>query len=39
VENFQCFSGSSSRSRKRRFCSFFETFRKNLRMAKPLRAR
>ena len=38
-ENFQFFSGLSSRSRKRSFCSFFDTFRKNFRIRKPLRAR
>ena len=32
VENFQFFSGWSSRSRKRLFCSPLETWRKNLRM-------
>jgi hypothetical protein len=31
-ENFQFFSGSSMRSRKRFFCSSFETWRKNLRI-------
>ena len=36
VENFQCFSGSSSRSRKRFFCSSFETFRKNLRITRAV---
>ena len=30
-ENFQFFSGSSSRLRNRRFCSCLETLRKNLR--------
>src|SRR5260370_20078213 len=38
AENFQFFSGSSSRARKRRFCSFFERCRKNLRITVPLRA-
>ena len=31
-ENFQFFAGSSSRARKRRFCSSFETCRKNFRI-------
>ncbi len=39
VENFQFFSGRSSRSRKRCFCSAFDTLRKNLRTTTPLRAR
>ena len=39
AENFQCLSGRWSRSRNRRFCSPFETFRKNLRMTVPLRTR
>ncbi len=38
-ENFQFFSGSSSRSRKRRFCSLRETCRKNFRTTTPLRVR
>src|SRR5439155_26814019 len=38
-ENFQFFSGSSIRSRNRRFCSFFETCRKNFRTTTPLLAR
>ena len=38
-ENFQFFSGSSMRSRKRRFCSARDRFRKNLRISTPLRDR
>jgi hypothetical protein len=38
-ENFQFFCGSSSRSRTRRFCSFFETLRKNFGMTTPFRVR
>ena len=38
-ENFQFFSGSSSRARKRLLCSSFETCRKNLRTTMPLRVR
>ena len=37
--NFQFLSGRSSRSRKRRFCSLRETFRKNFKTSVPLRAR
>ena len=32
-ENFQFFSGSSMRSRNRRFCSSFDTCRKNFRIS------
>ena len=39
AENFQFFSGLSSRSMNRFFCSFFETCRKNLRTSTPLRTR
>ena len=39
IENFQFFDGSSMRSRNRRFCSSFETCRKNFRISVPLRAR
>ena len=39
AENFQFFSGFSMRSRKRFFCSFFETCRKNFSTTMPLRAR
>ena len=39
AENFQCFSGSLIRSRNRFRCSSFETFRKNLTIAVPLRVR
>ena len=35
-ENFQCFSGSSSRSRNRLRCSSFDTCRKNLRTTHAL---
>ena len=37
--NFQFFSGWSSRSRKRRFCSAFDTCRKNLSTTTPLQHR
>ena len=39
AENFQFFSGSSMRSRKRFFCSSCDTLRKNLRISTPLRDR
>src|SRR6266478_4297022 len=39
AENFQFFSGSSSRSRLRFFCSFFDTFRKNFMMTIPFLSR
>ena len=37
--NFQSLSASSSRARKRRFCSAFETCRKNFTTFVPLRSR
>jgi len=38
-ENFQFFSGSSIRSRNLRFCSFFETWRKNFRTTTSFRVK